>query len=80
MISATFHAKLKLRVWCLMPTVPPGTELGQDQRDCDAAAVIVYDALKWIGNPSMAREIMEGRMETMWRRLCNTIERTGEVR
>lgn len=78
--SATFHTKLKLHVWCLMPTEPPGTELGQDERDRDAAAVIIYDALKWIGNSSLVPDIVAGRMEPMWRRLTNTIERTGEVR
>lgn len=79
-MSTTFQAKLRLSVWCLMPSEPPGTVPGQDERDRDCAAVLIYDAMKWIGNPAMMAEIMAGKREPMWRRLSNSIKRTGECR
>jgi hypothetical protein len=79
-MNATFHARLRLSVWCEMPTEPPGTVPGQDDTLHWEAAKVMYHALKWIGNPALVPEIVAGRVKPMADRLFDSITRTGEVR
>jgi len=76
----TFKARLRLRVWRLMPAEPPGIVPGQDEEMHHCAAAEIYDALKWVGNPDLVPEIVAGRMGTMFGRLKDSVKRTGEVR
>ena len=79
-MNATFHTKLKLRVWRTMPTEPPGIVPGQDEQTHWDAVWAIHTALKWIGNPALVSAIIAGEMKPMAERLYDSIKRTGEVR
>lgn len=78
-----YCARLRLTVWCPIPPEPSESSrvgFGQMAHDHYEAVEVIYDALKWVGDSSLVKEIVAGDRQPMAERLFDTLQRTGAVR